>query len=501
MMDAQPVEDIGLLKNRITKGFSVLIIRGFLIKVFSFFGQVVLARILFPEDFGVYVIVVFIGNFFLLFSDIGLSFALIKKDKIPSRGEISTALYIKILLSVILITIIFFIAPYINILYPEFNNNHIWMLRVFSISILLTAIRSVPVALLEREIKYNVISLIDIFGVIAYYITALILAFSGFGVWSLIYGVLLKGMIEVIAAFAYRPLILTRNFKLKSTKAMFHFGLYLQGNGILAFIHTSVIPAIVGVKYGSREVGLLNWASNVASIPMSITDNFGRVAFSGFSRIQDDRKLLSLAVEKSMGILSIITLLFSVIILGFAPEIISILYTEKWLPGIPALYWFAVSTFFISAVSALGSGLLALGKSKDIFLITLTTDIIEWLLALLLISFLGFIGVAITATMVSFVTFSLYIFIAKKNGIASNLTKILVPKLLVLVISLALAIVLNLLLPQFLWILVVKVLVIFLFYIFLMFLFSKEDMVKLIQLTSVVERFGLIKSLTKRVHG
>lgn len=88
-----------ILKSSIVKGFSTLIVREFLIKLFSFIGQLFLARLLAPEDFGIFVIIVFIVTFFGFFSDAGLSFAIIQKKEKPTHKELSGVFTLKIALA------------------------------------------------------------------------------------------------------------------------------------------------------------------------------------------------------------------------------------------------------------------------------------------------------------------------------------------------------------------------------------------------------------------
>ncbi len=489
MIDSNDTNELFLLKEKITKSFSLLIAREFFIKALSFVGQLIVARILVPSDFGIFVIISFIVNFFILFSDIGLTWSIIRSEKQPKELELSSVLFIKIVFSSIIIAIIYFLAPFITIFYSEFQKSHVSMLQIFSITILFTSLRSIPIALLERKIKYNMIAIIDVVGILVYQISALTLAFAGFGVWSLISSVILKEIIEVIIAYLFQPIPLRINISIKSIQYMLSFGVFLQGNSILTFIHTSIIPVLVGVKYGPYQVGLLDWSSKIASIPMTITENFGRVAFSGFSKIQNDKKFLAIMIERSMGILSIITLLFTVLILGFAPQAIEILYTKKWVAGVPSLYWFAASTFLISVMSAIGSGLLALGRSKEIFYVTLLSGITKWFCAISLVSLFGYIGVAITSTITSAVLFVLYLFIANKASLSINTSKVLLPKLFVFCCTLLFIYALNIITSQHIHIFVGKVILSLAMYLLLMYIFSQEDLKRIIKLASLLRLF------------
>ncbi len=485
MIEHDNFEDVDLLKTKVTKSFSILIVREFSIKMLSFLGQLVVARILLPSDFGYFVMVSFVTNFFLLFSDVGLTWALIRNPHPPTEEEISAAFFVKTALSIGIIIIIFIAAPFIPLFYSNFGSTHIAMVRLFSITLLLTSIRSLPVALLEREIKYNVISIIDIIGALVYQAIVIPMALWHFGAWSFIYAVIGKEVVEAVIAYAKRPIHITFRNNISSIHHMMHFGVFLQGNGILAFIHTSIIPLLIGVKYGPYQVGLLDWASGIASIPLSVTDNFGRVAFAGFSRVQHNRQFLSKAIERSIGILSIITLFFTVMIFGFGVEAIKILYTQKWVAGVPSLYWFAANTFFISAISALGSGILALGKSKRIFYITLISDIVEWSLALVLVAQIGFIGVAVTSTITTIIVFCLYAFAAHKSSISLHYRKLFVPKGIVSGITLILILLLNTILPSNIVLFGIKIIIASICYLGCMYLFAREDTLKIIQLIGI----------------
>lgn len=494
-MKLMPTQDVTLLKTKITRGFSILIFRELLIKIFSFIGQLLVARILAPSDFGYFVIISFIVGFFGLFSDIGLTWAIIQKKEEPTKEEISIIFTFKLLLNILLIGIIFSLSPFITTVYPNFGSVQIAMLQLFSLTLLFTCIRSVPVSLLEREIHYDVISAIDVAGVLMYQISVLIFAYLGFGVWSLINAVLFKELVEATIALLCKPLdIKIKRIGMSSIKKMIHFGVFIQGNGIINFLHTSIIPVVIGVRNGPYQVGVLNWASSIAAIPMTVTDNFGRVAFSGFSKFQTDIVFLSKAIQKSIGVLSIITLFFTVLILGFSKEAVALLYTNKWIVGVPALYWFCANTFFIAAMSAIGSGILVIGKSRDIFFVTIITTISEWLLALSLVSLLGYIGVAVTSTIISFLSFLLYLTIAKKRGLVPDITKTLFPKILVLLITLLLIVMMNKIIGASLIYLFIKLVTASMCYFLLMFCVARDDLLSILKIITTNEKIYLMYS-------
>lgn len=476
------MNDKDILRSNIIQGFSTLIIREFFIKIFSLVGQIFLARLLVPSDFGVYVIIVFIIGLFGLFSDIGLSLAIIQHKNEPSQKELSSAFFFKSILALILIAIIWVVAPFIKNFYPTFADINVTMLRVFSITLLLTNLRSIPTSLLERKIKYNLISLIDIAGVVVYYIVALFLAFYNFGVWSFIMGAVAKEIVETIVLYVIQPFLPQITFSIKNLKKMLKFGLYIQGSSLAGFLGNSITPVIGGRMVGPYGVGLLDFAFNIGSLPTTIGINFGRVAFAGYSRIQEQEKLLSNSISRSISMLSIMLYIFPVIIFSFAGQLIPFVFSAKWVPVIPALYWYTAVTFFLPVISPLGQGILAIGKSKEIFWGTLLTAIFGWIGAYLFVQLFGFLGIAIIYFFTILSLFIFYIIILKKSGFDFHIFSILAPKLTATFFVIAFSLFLNFVLPGNIFILFIKIIISSLLYLFFMFIFAKKDLLDFITL-------------------
>lgn len=464
------------IPHRILSGFGVLLVRDFFLKIIAFFGQIILAHILSPSDFGFYVIIAFVITLFGLFSDIGLSFSIIQKKDMPTQFQLSSVFFLKLFLTTILICFLFIFSSFLHTIYPSLTTTHITMIKIFSFNLILNILQFIPVALLEREINYTAVSVIDIVGLIVYQTSVIFFALSGFHVWSFIFAALMMNLAEVIVAFVYKPWVPNMYFDFHEIKELVHFGLFIQGSGIVNFLNTAIIPIIGGVKLGPYAVGLLDWANTIASVPESITNSYGRVAFAGFSRIQENISDLSGIIEDSIRVLSIITFLFAILIFGFSKEAADIIYTSKWAAGVPALYWFAGNVFFIPITASVGQGILVLGKSRSIFIITAISNAIGWTLSYIFIFYFSYIGIAIGFFLMQSILFILYLFLAKRNGIMIHLPKLVSNKLIISFFTLILIVIMNNLFPKGTIILISKVLISLCIYIFLILLYAKNDL-------------------------
>lgn len=468
-------ENKDILKSRIVQGFGTLVVREFFLKLLSFVGQIFLARLLFPSDFGIYAIITFIINFLGLFSDVGLSLAIIQKKEEPSKTELSEVFVLKMLLSLSLILIIWVFAPYAKLFYTTFNDSNVLMLKIFSITLLLASFRAIPISLLERKIKYNLISLLDIVGILAYYVVALTGAFLNLGVWSFILGAIIKEIVETIILYIIQPFLPHITFSLVSIKKMLKFGIYVQGNGLVNFLRASIAPVIGGRISGPYGVGLLDFSFNISLLPETVASNFGRVAFSGFSRIQAQRELLSGSINKSMSMLSIMLYIFPVIIFSFGSALIPLIFSEKWAPSLPALYWYSAGAFFLPIIASLGQGILAIGKSKEIFWGSLITAASGWIFAFLLVHVFGFVAISAAYSLTSFFLCAFYILILKGSGLELNILSVFGPKIIAVLFSLLFSLGLNFLLPQGFFLIIIKLFLSVVSYIIFMFIFAKKD--------------------------
>ncbi len=424
------------LKSNVIKGFGTLIVREFFIKLLSFGGQIFLARLLIPSDFGIYAIVAFLITSLNLFTDVGISLAIIQRHKMLSHKELSSAFFLKLLLSLSVIVFIWIFAPYLKFYYSTFSDENILMVRVLSLIFIANCFRLIPMSLLERKINYNAISLVDILGIVVYYVVSLIGAYLHHGAWSLILGILAKEFIEVTILCFVKPFIPQLSFSKSNIKKMIKFGIYLQGTAIVNIINSSIAPIIGGKTKGIYAVGLLDFAYNIASLPEVLAVNFGRVAFAGYSRIQKQKKLLTISIIKSMSMLAIILYFFPLIIFGLGKEIVPFVFSAKWEAALPALYWYSAGTIFLPIISSMGQGILVIGKSKDIFWTSITTSIIGWFSAFILVKFLGFAGIAAAYFFITLFFTLFYYLIFRRANYKFPIIKIIYPKLLVMVISL-----------------------------------------------------------------
>ncbi|MCM2267379.1 MAG: oligosaccharide flippase family protein [Elusimicrobiales bacterium] len=388
--------DIEELKRRSFSGIGTLVKRQVAVRLLSFFANIALARLLVPEVFGVYAIVTFVVQFFSTFGDVGIGAALIQKKRELTREEISSTFWLQQLLVLLVVCAVIAAAPLAARVYPSLPSYGSWLIRAMALSFALASFKTVPAILMERKLDFGRIALVDIAETAVFYASVLALAFGGYGVWSFIVAALLRsfsGACLIYLLSGWRP---TADFKFSGVREIISFGLPYQGNTILGFVKDAVIPLFVGAYSGAAAVGFVNWARSSAFAPLMLSEAFGRVAFPAFSRIQADRDMLARAVERSMRAITLLMFPITSLMVALGPEIISVVFTDKWLPALPAYYFYCTSPLVIGVVLPMYSAILALGRSGIVLKMMLSLFVLEWGLGVPLVMFFGFNGIAVS---------------------------------------------------------------------------------------------------------
>ena len=409
------------LKRKSLTGIGSLLQRQILGSGIMFLGNIILARILMPQVFGIYAIVAFIVQFFSIFSDVGIGASLIQKKERLNAAEVSTLFWLQQMLALALAVIVFAAAPLALRVYPSLPEVSVWLIRSMAVTFLLTSLKTVPAILMERDLNFQRIAIVEISEAFVFQATAITLALAGFDVWSFIIAALLRGLIGAVLIYSLSSWRPSRLYQPGSVKELLRFGLPYQGTSILSFIKDSVTPLFVGAYVGAAAVGYVNWARDFAYAPLVLSQSFGRVAFPSFAKLQHDKARLKDAIERSIRMITFVMFPITAIMMVFAPDLIRIIFSEKWLPGITAYYFYCISPAGVGIFMPLGNAIFSLGLSHIYFFLTIVLVFFEWGFGIPLILKFGFAGVAMTLPITVPVFTYLYWRILRSQGVSINI--------------------------------------------------------------------------------
>ncbi len=407
--------DLALLKKKTVNAVFFLGIKRVIIQLLLSGAGIILARLLFPRIFGAYFIASGIVSLLGIFASLGLETALLQKKEEPTKEELQTVFTASLLLSLLVGSIIFILSPLLFSFYKEqLGEQGILYLQLLSLSIVFCNLKGVSSVLLERKLDYYRIVVAETLEMLVLQGTTIILAFSGFGTLSFIWGLLASRLASFVIFFILSPWPIGFRFSKKIIQKILPFGLNFQLNSIIGGLNGAVVPIFVGKVSGSSAVGLLNWAGGVAALSRAIPEIFGRLAFSVCSRTQDDKRVLRIVIEKSIQLSCLTTFPIITIMVVLAYPITYLIFTDKWLAGIPAFYCFSLQSVFVIISTILTQALLALGEAKTVRNISLFWAVLQWGLTVPLVFIFGFTGLAIAGALVSS-TFFIPLIILKKK--------------------------------------------------------------------------------------
>jgi teichuronic acid exporter len=342
-------------------------------------GQVFLARVLGPKEFGTFWIVNFVLSFFTLFGDAGLGAALIQKKHDATDEELASVFWLQLGLGAIVCAIVFAAAPIIVPLWPGLPENGVWMLRALSLSLLLTTARVIPAILMERELFFGRLSVIDLVLTAGFNGAAVALAYLGYGTYALIGGVLVQGGLGLITAYALRPWLPKLCFDWQKLQPIIKFGLTFQTKNIVGFVNAAVMPLYAGSALGPYALGLVTWSQNTAFFPVQLVTIFGRVNFPLLSRLQHDPAAFARALSATVKLCATLSMLFVALFLGLGPALVHVIYGEQWLPALPSFYVFSAAIAIGFIVPIMSGALDALGNPGVMMRLGIGWTALNWL--------------------------------------------------------------------------------------------------------------------------
>ena len=388
------------LKKKAASGVVLLSAKRVVLQVIFTTSNIFLARLLFPADFGTFAIVGSIGLFFNVFADLGLVPSLIQKKGAVKVTEMQTAFTLQAFLGLMIVGAIFLTAELLSGFFG-LEERGVILLKLYSLKFLIDPFRQVPLAILERGLQYKKIVMLDILVTLVGSGSTVFLAFSGLGVYSFAYGLVIS---HITSALLLRLILrwpigiaFSRQVFLNLTK----FGLPFQLHVILGLFYGPLILLYLGKAVGQTNLGLYQFAASLSVFPIAFAEILNRVIFPLGARTQADRAFLKQAIERSLVLVSMTTMPAIFFIGATAGQIIHYVYTDRWLAALPALYFGLAQMGIIAYTGVFGQFLLARGQAGIMRNIGLVWAALTWILAPILIAKFNFVGMNMTGLLVS----------------------------------------------------------------------------------------------------
>jgi teichuronic acid exporter len=332
-------------------------------KGINFIVGIILARLLSPREFGLIgMLALFIGISETIINS-GFGLALIRKTDCR-QVDYNSAFFFNVVLSLIIYFILFAGSSMVSGFFNEPSLEDI--LKVLSLILIINAFGLVQNSILIKNLDFKTIALITFISSLLSGITSIVLAFKGFGVWSLVFKTLLNSLFTSICLWVFSKWRPTREFSAGSFTEMYKFGYKLLLSSLLYTTYINIYKFIIGKIYSADELGYYTRAEQFQVLPSSnISGVIQKVTLPLLTNFKDDRLSLKSNYRKMVQATMFLTFAMMIGMAAVAEPMIKVMIGEAWLPAVPYLQILCFAGMF-SPLHTLNLNILFLDGRSDL---------------------------------------------------------------------------------------------------------------------------------------
>ena len=358
----------------------------------QFLSNIVLARLLMPEDFGAIGIMMVFITLANIFIDSGFSASLIQKKTITEADK-STVFFTNLMLSACVYAIIFIAAPWVAKFFHIDALSS--LLRVLGVVLLIDAFCAIQNTILTRDMNFKRLTQIKLASIVIAASFAIYLAYNGFGIWALIVQYIIYSTLRTTTTWIvakWRPVMV---FSKNSFKTLFGYGSKLLLSTFVAELYVNFQQILIGRFYTPSDLGYYSQARQFQQIPTgTISQVINSVAFPAYSKLQNEREKLCDMFRQNVRLVSFFNTPLMVLLAVIAQPLIILLYSSKWVGAIEYFQFLCIGFGILLAIHQCSLSLLkAVGRSDYVLKLEIIKKILGVIFIIIGINIWGIWGI------------------------------------------------------------------------------------------------------------
>lgn len=324
-----------------------------------------LARFLTPADYG---LVGMMAVFLAVASQImesGFKQAIIRKAN-ATQEDFNTAFYANLVLGIFSYLLLFGLAPLISAFYNEPRLTI--LIRVVGVTILINAFQIVQGAILSRDIRFKAQLQATVPASIISGMIAVIMAFAGFGVWSLIVQMIVSSLLLTIFLLSmniWRP---TLKISRSSLNEMFGFGSKLFFSGLLDTVYVNMYVIVIAKIFTTTIAGQYFFSKRIKDLVINqLVTSIQTVTFPALATLQQDDAALKLGYRKIIRVTTFLLFPAMALLAAMAKPLFVVFLNEQWLPAVPYLQLMCIAGL-MTPLHSINLNILQVKGRSDLFL-------------------------------------------------------------------------------------------------------------------------------------
>lgn len=379
------------LKSKAIKGSIFSFVSRIFTTLVQLVGVVVLARLLTPDDFGLFAMASVFISIFFVFQDVGLTDATIQASSLD-QNTVSSLFWINSAIGFGITVILCLMSPLAVIFFKK--PQLLGILIVSAFQFIFWGLSFQHMALLKRKLLFLRVAIVSSLASVISTFVGIILALKGYRYWSLVVRDLTWAICTFILAWflcGWRP---GKPVHTQEVKKLTKFGLNSVGFYIINYLSSNLDKIIIGKKFNSEQLGYYSRSYYLATTPSGqLSQSLFHVAISTLSKLRDNPSKFKSYYTDALSLISFLGMPASVILIIFSREIILLLLGPQWENSVNFLSILSLSAGFNIIYNTNGWLHVSLGRSDRWFRWGIFSSVLL-ILALFAGTFFGLNGIA-----------------------------------------------------------------------------------------------------------
>ncbi len=379
----------------------------------TFAMQIILGRILLPEQFGIVAMATPVIVLIEIFTNLGLAQAVVQREKI-TQADLTSIYWVSLAGATLMLILVVLLSPLIAAMYGQPSVRGIVI--VLALQMPIAAIAGHASALMARQMRFGAIAIVDVTGTVVIFVAAIGSAMAGAGSWSIVIGTVAGTLTRAILdrqLSGFRP---GRPAWSAAAGEMLAFGGKLQSVSLLNYVSNYSNTVVIGILMGARTLGLFDRSFALVLRPIaSVTLPVTRVAVPLLSRVRGDPARYGAAFSALLQGVVLIAMPGLITASLLARDVVMMLVGTNWIAMVPMFSAISIAAIF-QAFSGASSWLFeSQNRAGEQIAVACWSGVLMILSLLCGLPF-GAVGVAISYAIFAPFFHGMYLWVATRTG-------------------------------------------------------------------------------------
>ena len=344
----------------VIKGLKVGAMLRLAAQIFTWLNTLILIRLLTPDDYGLMAMTMAFIGIFALMGDFGIGKAIIQAEELTPT-LMRQAFTVNIISCLTFFLLFFTIAPFIDDFFSEPRLTV--LIQAVACQHLIMIFHTMPYSMASRKMLFKEREKVQFYSTLSTSIVTLAMAASGLGVWSLILGHLFMKLTSAIGYNIIAPCWVWPAFNFKGFAKMAGFSGLATINDVLRYLYNIFGNISIGRLLTKADLGIFSVARNLANLPSDkIGELLNHLGLASFAKLQNEQDVAGVYLLKSLRLATLVLFPVYLGMCAIAPELITLVLSEKWLAAIIPFQILCISSPFRMLSEMLATTSTALGE-------------------------------------------------------------------------------------------------------------------------------------------